>query len=123
MSLKTTIQRAAQKAFQVTESLQETITYQVMGPVTHDTATGRSTTPVLETHLLRVLFARYDSKYVDGVNILAEDRKLLISKSEIISGLEPKIQDKILAADGRWDIVRDMTEPSDSIVILQVRRP
>lgn len=121
MGLKATIQSTVKTVFANTiPDLLTTITYSEVGTSTYNTTTG-ATAQTNVSHSIPVLFTSFSKKEVDGIEIKPFDKKVLIERQAVT--FTPKVNDFLVDALGTWEVVQVRDEPSESIFLLQVRRP
>lgn len=125
MSLKTTIQRSARRALRIADSLAVDATYVSAGAQSYDPTTGVQTVAE-STTTFRVFLVAVKQSEVDGTKVQLEDKKAIFDRQGF--PFAPKTEDLIRIGGtgedaGDWEVVGTLREPSESIYILQVRRP
>ena len=77
-----------------------------------------------EDFTLTMLFASYLEKEIDNSVILRTDMRCVIVATEFTdNSITPKISDKIIKDSEAWEIINIFLDPTESVYILQLRRP
>lgn len=123
MSLKTTIASALEDTFEILDSLAKTITYhETEDEVNYNTTTGSiGRTDVNVYTDIPAIFVAYAREEVDGQLIRPEDQKCLILRKNL--PIETKLDDYLVSGADTYEIVKIRQDPSESLHILQIRRP
>lgn len=123
MSLKTDIRNAVSNVIEnlVNEGLAKRVTYNQPSAVSYNSETGAVTTTNITKANVAGVFAKFDSRKIDGEFIRPHDEKF-ITTVKALGGVVPTVSDTILLGTVDYDIVRIMTPPSDEVHILHVRK-
>ncbi len=131
MSLKTTIQKAAKKALKVADSLAADGSYVRKGdttlsnydPVTGDLAVGETTTSI------RAFLVAVTAEEMDRLGLTPRSKKVIFSRNgfpydfaepeDVIRFASGAVPDEDI---GDWEVASTLSEPSDSIFILAIRK-
>jgi phage baseplate assembly protein gpV len=131
VTLKTTIQKAAKKALKVADSLAVDATYVRRGDTTlsnYDPATGELTVGE-STATIRAFLVAVTAHEIESLGLTPRAKKVIFSRSGFAYDFV-EAEDKITFASGdvpdedvgTWEVVRTLSEPSESIFILAIQR-
>lgn len=133
MSLKQSIQAATTAVFKAAESVLTSIIYVQAGIPEYNTDSGAVAVP--ETlYVVKGAFSSFkDEEVIVGLSagsnqfpqiIQPGDKKCVINKAEFSVLISPSLLDFILEGSPgtKWDIVAVKEEPTESLIILQLRR-
>lgn len=127
MSLKTQIQRAATQALKTADSLAVNAQYIQKAAADHtdyDPVAGVLTSAET-TATMRAILVSITQEEADRLGLKLSDMKaiwdrkgftLTVNAEDIVNVLEGQFA-------GRWEIIRTLQEPSESIFIVGIRRP
>lgn len=86
----------------------------------YDTSTGTVRDVGTPYPDIPMVLARYNSEEIDGDKIVTTDQKAIIAANDL--PVVPKVQDRIVLADGSEHMVMDFKGvPGESVWIIQIR--
>jgi hypothetical protein len=98
----------------------QTFVYRSLGSTSYN-ATTDATTASFGSVNVTAPFVDFEAKDIDGVEVIATDKKALIAASDI-SGVTPKKRDKLDLADATWFVQDVKTDPATALWMLHIRR-
>lgn len=132
MSLKSAVQQASRQVFRVAESVLTEVNYIAFKEAIYDPATG-TVNPSTTDYLVKVAFASFkDSELLVGVMsgsgqfpqlLQPTDRKAVMLATDFPEGFIPTTLDKLeeTISSKVWGVVAVKREPTESLILLQVR--
>lgn len=124
MSMKATIRAAVKAAFDALGDLVGPGSLvRKSGTPTRDVETGDTIYPETTYPIVQMAAGlQFTQKETDRDPTLLQTSKMIFQRSELPSGILPAAKDTAVDKDGReWEILKQVTEPSDSVVILSTR--
>lgn len=125
MGLKSTVDAAVAKAFQVVgdeadDGLLKLVTYNAITPGAYDPVTDTLATSVV-SYPINVIDSTRKQTEQDWSTVIRESRKLTIEAAEL--GFYPSSTDSVTIDGEDWNIMKVNGVPGDSIYIIFVRFP
>lgn len=123
--LSKVFRKAAQTVFGAVKGIPLSGTYySVQAYTVNATSQTVSSTPT-QYSISRLIVAEFSAELVDGVNIMPEDRKILIPAADL--SFTPKAQDYLTYVDRagntsrRQTVIKSKIDPAEALWTLQVR--
>jgi len=92
-----------------------------MSASVYDADLGTTTRPVLNKHPIKGLLTSFKLNETDGNAVQPQDRRLTLESSPLT--FVPSMHDFVKIDEQDWEIMNLKREPSNSVYILQIRRP
>lgn len=119
MGLKATIAKGVRAGFAALGDVKEDVTYKVQGVGIYNTTTG-SWTRVETSFTVSGVVMEYKKEEIDGVVIKPNDMQFLFLQESLST--KPKVNDRLLRADGKhWEVMAMTEDPAHVIWILNIR--
>ena len=121
MGLQDVFKTAAQTIFTAFDDIPRSTVYtRVVGNPVYNPVTGASTSTTA-SYTIDIIFDKYDSEEVDGVNIFSTDQMAMIPVENL--SIVPSNHDYLVTGGERWNVVDKKTDPAEALWILQIRKP
>lgn len=121
MGLREAMQKAAEATVGALGTVGVSTNYQAFASTTYNASAGSAVAAYSTTAGVTVIFDEFRLEQIDGEHVKPEDKKALIP-SRSISGVTPKVNDRVVDGDGTWTVVRVNADPAEALWTLQVRR-
>ena len=125
MGLRATVAGAVKTAFAAIDDIPETATYRYYhsGDPSYQPEQGYVFNPKTD-YSLTMLFTKFNEREVDNQAVLYTDMKCIIQATEFTdNSIAPKGADLIIKDSENWEIKSIYLDPTESVYILQLRRP
>jgi hypothetical protein len=120
--LQEAFRSAAAAAFSAAGDIKESATFRSktnMNPV-YDPVTDTETQSYTD-YSTSMVPSGYDSREIDGINILDTDERVKILVEELTP--IPKRNDQIIRSSIKWEIINIHKDPANAVWTLQIRKP
>ena len=120
MGLKDLVANAVKGAIAATDDLADTVTFIKHGGNTYDPETGTNVEGTTSYPGIKAVMPRFSADEKDDQVIMLTDSKCLIAALDL--PVVPDTNDELISPKGKWDVIRLMGVPGDSLYILHVRK-
>ena len=121
MGLKSTFQSAAQTVISSFDDVgYSSVAYHSLGTFSYNTTTGVNTESGDTDTTIKGIYDEIKSEEIQGRDILATDRKLLVANLDI--SVTPKVGDYLTIDSEEWNVIDFETDPAFALYTLFLRR-
>ncbi len=121
MGLQETFKKAGQTVVTAFGDVGISTNYLATASSMYNASTGTQIRAITTTAGVTVIFETFSLNQVDGVNIQAKDKRILVP-SKNISGIVPTVNDQVVDGTDTWNILNIETDPAEAVWTLQGRK-
>lgn len=122
MALKALLEGLVQTAIATTDDLRTTFDYHSVTVGTYDPATDALSSTEVVVSGVQAVGARLTESENDFVPADANMQKMIIAALDL-PGVTPKTDDYLMIGSEKWEVMKNMGVPGDSVYILKIRKP
>jgi hypothetical protein len=124
VALRDVFQRAALTIRTAFDDVPVSVSYYAHASTVYDPDAGNLVVYETLASAVPVFFIDFSTAQVDGQNVLAEDRLVLIAALDLPTAYTPSVNDRLVetATGEAWAVQRVATDPADAHYQLQVRK-